>query len=567
MGKGNRNRQERTEDMTLNPQKYVQKKKSNSGAKVGAIIAVVIALLLVVVIAVNLVASSGLLLRMSTAAESDDYEVDGAMMSYLVHAAFSNHYSYMMQIAEAYGIDVSYLLTYDTSVSLKAQYQDQATGTTWFDYFADTAKQQAETMLVYCQAAKAAGVALDAEEVDAIDASIKSLEEGILAYVEQATAAGMTVSYDSYMRQNYGEGVKMSDIRKVMELQQLAAKYEGMIREEKLAAITDGDVASYYESNKLTYQVADYISYKFEAKKGTTDDAADVYAADKADIDAIVETLKGAASQEEFEQLLKDYLTEKFTAEYTETNYASYLADAEGATDEEKEAAAKAKLEEEVAKAVEKDMEALATTGKTYTADEELSTWIFGGEEGTPAADGATKAITNDDETAGTYTVTVYMVTAAAHRSAETTRTFTYLTFDKALGHTVSDAESVAAIMKDKADPAAYLEEMANSEQYAGKASFGNYEEVVRGEVGVDKLDEWMYADGRAAGDYTVLTDTTTDGAEYYIVIYLDAIGNEEWYVNCREALLDEQMTEWDDEMTKEYTVKFNSDMLDKIKM
>jgi hypothetical protein len=84
--------------------------------------------------------------------------------------------------------------------------------------------------------------------------------------------------------------------------------------------------------------------------------------------------------------------------------------------------------------------------------------------------------------------------------------------------------------------------------------------------VGVDALDEWMYADGRAAGDFTVLTDTTeTD--EYYIVIYLDEIGAEEWYVSCRDAKVDAQMSEWNDEAVKTYAVTVNEDILDDIKM
>lgn len=566
MGKGNRNRQGRTEDMALNPQKYVQqKKKSNTGVLVGTIVAGVIALLLVVVIVINLITSSGLALRMRTAAETDDFEIDGTMMSYLVHSAFTNHYSYMQQIADSYSMDISYLIQYDPIKSLKTQVRDTATGETWFDYFAETAVAQAEELLVYAQAAKANGVALDDEDQKAVDEAIDALETNVRAYVSQAKASGEMISYDSYMSQTFGEGVSMSDIRNVMELQQLASKYAAMVKEDFLEALTDDDVAAYYEENKKTYQYADYLSWEMTAEKDDKAENADEqFASDKADVDALTEKLMAATSEEAFKAVLTEYLTEKYTAAYMESDYDKLLADAKGETGEEKEAAAKEELDKKVTEAVEKDMANILSEDKAYTADDELSTWIFGGEDTDAAAVNTTFKLVEDEEE-DEYTVTVYLLTEAAHRKEQTTRTFTYLTFSKSANQTLDMANEVKGMLV--VEPSAdVLEEVANSEEYAGKVGFGSYEEVARGGVGVDALDEWMYADGRAAGDFTVLTDTTeTD--EYYIVIYLDEIGAEEWYVSCRDAKVEAQMTEWNDEAVKTYAVTVNEDILDDIKM
>ena len=210
MGKGNRNRQERAEEKVLNPEKYVKKKKSNwASAIVGPLLIALIAVLLVVVLVGNALSNGGVIMRSRTAAESEDFEVNGAMMTYYVYSSYSSYINYLYEIyssmlSSSSNINVYDYMGIDPNVSLKDQVYDKESGQTWFDYFADMAKTQVEQQLVYAQAAKEAGVTLDDEDYAAIDQNIQMVE----AYSE---LYGM--SFNSYLANNYGKGVREKDLR------------------------------------------------------------------------------------------------------------------------------------------------------------------------------------------------------------------------------------------------------------------------------------------------------------------------------------------------------------------
>lgn len=559
MGKGNRNRQERAEDKVLNPQRYVQKKKTP--AFIGPLVFAVIAVLLIVVMVGNLLVGAGIFLRAQTAAESEDFEVDGAMMSYYVYSSFATYANYFYEVyssmlsSSSTSIDVYSLMGIDADKSLKKQVYNEESGQTWFDYFADTAKTQVEQQLVYCQAAKAAGVELTEEDYAAIDASINEI-------ATHATMYG--TSLDNYLAANYGKGVKEKDVRRVMELGQLASKYAEMKHEEYLNASTPEKVEAFFTENKNDYLSTDYLSYTFTATKGTTVNADELYTAEKDKINAAADKLLALTSEEDFIQGVKDYFIEGSAEEYRTKYYDTLLSEAEGATDEEKAAAAEKALQDKLAEDAENQVTDLLTENFAYTTETELGAWAFGKDGAAAAAVNATKKIVDASKDGdGTYKVTVYLLTRAASRDEDTTRTFTYLLLEET-NYTESDAKAALALFENGEKSGEGLKAVA--EEYEKNSGCTTLEEMANGASGVEELDEWLYADGRKAGDYELISYTYED-KDFYIIVYLDEIAAEEWYIACRNAQVDEEVSDWYDEATNTYPVTVNEKVIGKVKM
>ena len=115
----------------------------------------VFAVVLVVALLFNALVGTGIFMRSRTAAETDDFEINGAVMSYYIYSAYSSYVDYWTNYYQQYfgtSVSASALIGIDGNVSLKKQIYDEKTGETWFQYFAKQAAEQVEEILVYCQA-------------------------------------------------------------------------------------------------------------------------------------------------------------------------------------------------------------------------------------------------------------------------------------------------------------------------------------------------------------------------------------------------------------------------------
>lgn len=559
MGKGNRNRQERAEDKVLNPQKYVKKKQVP--AFVGPLLIAVIAILLVVVFIGNALIGAGVFLRVRTAAQSDDFDVDGAMMSYYVYSTYASYVNYLYELYSSIlssetQINVYNYMGIDPNVSLKKQVRDESTGETWFDYFAGLATSQVEEQLVYAQAAKKAGVSLDDDDYAAIDKSIAQI---------QAYADLYGVSLNDYLASNYGKGVREKDVRNVLKLSQLASKYAEMVNDDFLAASTDEKVEAFFEKNKNDYLTADYISYELTAVKDETAEDADAqYASDKEKITAAAEKLLAMKTEDDFKEYVKSYFATGSLDSYREKYYDEYLAEAEGETEEDKKAVAEEMVKDKVAEDAEKAVADLATEDFAYTVDTDLGAWIFGKDDAAAAEVNTTFKVEDDSKDAdGTYTITVYFLTRAASRNEDTTRSFTYLLLEDT-HYAETDAQAALALFENGEKSSAGL--LAVGQDYTNKSACTTLEEIAVGDTGVDELDAWLFDADRKAGDYTQIT-YTYDDTEFYVIAYVDEIGPAEWYVDCRDAQVEEEMSDWYEEASKTYVVTVNQKVVNKVKM
>ena len=538
MGKGNRARLERAQNKLDQPQTYVAAKKQKPNWANTAIV-LFIAVVLVLSLTLSILQNSGAMMRASSAIKTDNYTVSGTMVSYF----FNSQYSAFLQ---NYGSIASYL-GLDTSKSLKEQPCSMIENGTWFDYFMGTTTAYVEELLTCCEYAKANGITLDESDEAEIDKAIEALNE---------TAFNSNYSLNGYISAVYGSGVKVKDLRAAMEMTLLANKAAIAANDKLKAALTEENIVAYFDEHPENFLSASYAVQEFEATLATID--KDDYA-DTAAYDAAVADAKAAYEAEKADLLAqakeyegaKDYqaFLDKLTADIT-AKYDGYYDDDSSLNESEREAKEKNQIAA--------DLEAALVEGYAYqdpTAEEsdELAKWIFA--DGRKVGD--TYVIEDEDEEKGTYTVYAYCVASTVAREDYTTVNMAYAMFP------ASEAASstVAADLKTKLAGVTTKEAFENVMKDQSSSGHGVIENLRKNTFGFETVDEYLYADGRVAGDCEVINC----GTEYIAVVLYMGEGDVAWHAAAAEYALTEQMNAWYEEIATTYAVTVNEKALSKI--
>ena len=262
MGKGNRKRTENAQNAltTATPRKASQKKEMPTW--VGTMIVLIMVGALVAFAVVTALNSRGTFNRMRNVAETDNFEVTVPMMSYMV---YNQYQSYLAQI-QSYGsgnISIKGDSTGDAlnkNKPLRDQKYSAKEGegvVTWFDHFAKQAEDNVKQVLACCEAAYAAGIELDEDDLAVIEGELAAFD---------AYAAQVGYSTNAYVGMMFGEGVRLKDVEKMMKLTQLATKWTSMKSEEFFNGVTLDQITAYYNENQDKYDAfCDIIGYSFTA--------------------------------------------------------------------------------------------------------------------------------------------------------------------------------------------------------------------------------------------------------------------------------------------------------------
>ena len=257
---------------------------------------IVIAVILVATLSLVFIQSSGIILRSNTVYETENYKVSASMMQYVVNGQYQKFYSDYGMYASSFGLDTTKSLklqkfdktNYFVSMFLGLGEEFDNFEGTWYDYFWKISEDQMMNILVLCEAAKAANITLDQAEKDKIDEEIDnlykdmdSINEENRKYYEENYGQKNYVTFDgikAYLTACYGQGVKISDIRKVLELAHLSQKFDTQASADILEALKNDEAAikSYYEGKKSNYQKADYLSFTFSASYTKPSDSTKV---------------------------------------------------------------------------------------------------------------------------------------------------------------------------------------------------------------------------------------------------------------------------------------------------
>ncbi len=526
MGKGQRSREARAgkrEEMKKAAAKQLRRKKFNK--IIGICVAVVAVIGIAAVVIYNSIASTGYFLRNTIALSTENYKVDNAMMTYYVK---NQYYSFANQNSE-------YLSMYglDTSKSLKEQSYGDGT---WLDYFVEQAKTQANDLLLLAEKAKAEGYSLDEEDN-------KSIDDAIASFKTYADSSNMTL--DAYFSNMFGRGINEDDIRRAMNLTQIASKYY----EDYDAKIkyTDDELQKYFNENKEDYIKADYISHSFTASynSNATDDEK---AAAKADAKAKAEALAAAGSVDKFKAEIEKILTDKYTAQAKE--------EAEENEDEQP-------TEDDIKASVDADLAAAQRT-KSYTQseDDDVGLWMF--------KDSRAVGDTYVDEPADdatTFTYTAYIITKTQYFDDYVTANARHILLSTDKYKTAEAAKTKAdEILKKYNDSDTkteeYFEKLAkeNSDDVNVETNGGLYEGVTKDYNYPEAFYKWCYDSERKVGDVGVIESDS--GAH---VMYYSGTGDIAWKIAAKANKKNDDYEAYLKELATTYTVTNNESALDKI--
>lgn len=563
MGKSNRIRNDRASDVLFGAP--APKKKNGMPSWALNAIAITGAVLLLASVVLLALTSNGVFGRMQTVMKSDNFRVTENMMNYYAKSQYSSFVQENSSYLSAYGLD--------TGKALEDQaYSTDANGNvtkTWRDVMMESTVEQVKEILVYCEAAKAAGFELD-------DEAKQSIEDQLSMYEVYATYYSM--SADNYIAANYGKGMKLKDIRAAVELATLATAYSEKIGTDIESAISKDDIKAEYDANKLDYDLVDYYKHTFsvtleearEAVEATlaegteaTDEQViakykEMIAAERANAEAlskitdkdalraeIIKLIAEDTFDDSYESAMKNVKKEdkephdvrkevlekviaavkddsEFVVKSTEATETAEAKEGLTSTKKDgdktvytvlgKEASeeyynAFVKFADSFYTSVEKAATNAVSEGAKYDEKDEAIKWMFGDE----AVTGGFKTIEAGD--------TKEDLGKEAAKLKSFSATVYYLVKDvypdeavsKNLGIIVfsdkSKAESAATRIAEMGEiTAEKLEALAN--ELGG--TYADYKDCAEGTVGVDAFDAWVFAEGRTVGSFTKADEIIT---------------------------------------------------------
>ena len=494
MGKAKRTKLKRAEEQARLDKAREQKKAEHRDTMKIAVIAVSILLVIAILVAsccliVLSIRSTGNYLRDRVSITSEHFEVNNAMVSYFFRDSFNAQRSYFDYYQSYYNLN--------TSMPLREQkYNDSMT---WFDYFMNSTSSNIANMLILAEAAHDAGMEITDVEEGRIDMTIRAMQK-------HADEAG--VSLEKYIHNNYGLGVKESDIRDALELYYLNQKfyYDALSKIE----VTDDEIKKQYEENENDYLKVSYKVYTF--RKTTEGKTADEKA----------EELASAKSLKDFDITLR-----KILAEDKMSN-------------------------DNIDSAVENSV----VNNASYNESAEYSKWLF--EDGRKEND--VKTIKADSGN-----VSVYFVTEPAHLDESETKNVRHILYSFDDYETKEECKAAAdAILeqfkKDGGGEEAFADLANRYSSDTGSAMNGGlYENVAEGQM-VEEFEDWIFDEDRKAGD----TDVIETSYGYHVMYYVGN-GRPAWEATVYSELVSDKYSDLAEDYTADYKVNVDTKKLNNI--
>lgn len=417
MGKGNREQNERA-SATLATAKSGKKTKKGLPVWAGTLILVTVLVALVLIATFSALSAKGVFLHGKTVASTEHYEVNAAMMSYVIYSEYQNFVN--QYSSSSYGNILQYIRgtggdSLSTSKGLRSQYYSKPTEKspetatmTWFDYFARSAEKQVTQVLTYCEIANYYGVTLDADDYATIDNSINTM-------TEYAKTRGY--SANEYLMAMYGKGVTVKEVRRMMELSQLSSKMANIKQEEFENGVVEVRIDEEYAANHSKYDLyTGYIGYTFTAefkpeKADNKDGDFEEYEKLCNEYKTFVESMKAITDPAEFRTKISGFIYDRTYKKTYDEEIAKETGEEEAkkkATEAAEKASADATLSMEV------------PHHKKGDDTNNLDTWLYDAERkiGDITTIMDENAAKNDDGTfvdKATSTFSVYLMTALPH--------------------------------------------------------------------------------------------------------------------------------------------------------
>ena len=546
-----------------------------------------------------------------TLLSTEHFKITVAMMSYMVYSEYQSLVSTYNQYSQQIGftvpipggnggnaLDQSKMLREQTYATKDEAGNALATPMTWFDYFAQRAKEDLKRMLAVCEVAHKLGKTLSEAELAAIESSLKNLESYASYYGYETEA---------YVAALYGKGVTVADVREMMKIMQLANTYNDEYVQGILDSVTEQMILEEYEKFNLGDEenrydtFVDYISFDLSCsfKPSTAKDAETARAENEANA-AIYEQTKqkykemadalASTSPEQFEEKLYELCLEILLEQERDK---ALSAKGEGETlSEEEEAACLTKAQEGAADTVKGAVLKNVDVNASSTSPE-FHDWMM--DEGATRGEGdifmntgeydafgnvvgsADAASTEYKSVSSRYSV--YLLKSGLHRDEEVLRTVGHILFTtdtykdkisltgltgpvKTLAVRVLErvgvlsakemAKELVTLMQEEGkitqktvgDNVYYVVDQevfkAYGEQYTEDGNVF-YEDVYKGQM-VETFENWLFDEARVEGEISIEAVETPYG--YHVMMYC---GNEKqvWSETVKSNVAEREYDAW----------------------
>ncbi len=511
----------------LQEQKEAKKLKLTTAVFVIVMAAVLIAGL--VLIGWNVVKSSGIVEKSTTALTVGDHKLNSVEMTYYFHDTINQWQSQYGDYASIFGLD--------TTKPLNTQsYGEEGT---WADYFLEQATQNAKADYALYDKAIAEGYTVDEEIQSSIDTNMSTYS---------LYAAFNQVDIDTFLKLTFGNGASEKSLRKHLEVSAIATTYyqdhqESLTYDD--AAIRDYEKDSFNDYSSFSYANYYLPVSSFEAEDATesTDEAVE---ATEAATEEATEEVTEAATEEATEEV-----TEAATEEATEASEetAETTGDSGNAADAAKAAAESlltATTQEELDAAIAAlAINAESTTAASTKAEDTLYTnistiyreWLAeSGREKNDIQLFADESTTTGEDGTETTTVKGYYVVMYldSNDNAQPMSNVRHLlvqfeggTTDENGTTTYSDEEKAAA----KSEAEGYLKQWQDGEKTqdsfialvkehsddTSASEGGLFEDINPASSYVENFLNWSIDDSRKAGDAEVIETEYGYHVMYYV--------------------------------------------------
>ena len=398
------------------------------------------------------------------------------------------------------------LLSYiglDTSKKLSSQKCSFDTNKTWAEYFSERAVDSIKETYTLSMESEKAGFTPDREDIDSHISEYKTVFE--------KAAKENKLSLDSYIKAIYGKGVTWDKFVFYLERAVIAEQYSQKVLDD--IKVEEDEITKYFNDNKASYYEIDYRAVDF------------TYAADKED------SKKEAKAK-----------ADEFVGKITDEESFKTLA--------------WATLSDETKKSYEKaeNTDFTLKTGSTAsTLDSSVSKWIIDPER--KAGD------TFVADISGSHKYTVYYFKNASLRDYKLAD-FRLASVAKSKENAETKANELLEKFNASDKTAGAIEKIIT--EYDADSKGGVFENISKGSMPA-KLNEWIFADGRKAGDTAVIyNDATKDSEVYYVVCYIED-GDVYWHAAATSSVRQQKYNETYEAFAKNYETVSDKDVINSL--
>lgn len=443
------------------------------------------------------------------AVQSKYYSFSLGDMQYLY---YDNYNDFMNENSENVNIDVE--------KSLRVQFYDKDNNITWYDYFLQQAKDNAESFILLASAAKDEGYKLSEKEK-------KEIDELITAFKEYGAEEGYSLS--GYIEYAYGKGITEKNVRHCQEIKKLATRYYTEKIDERILDFTDEDYETFLGNHFEDYAgrtcMIDYTYFSFEAQfeEGFTDSQKEE---SRNNSYKLAEELRDCGSAEKFDEIILKYIE------------TAKLAESQGMSSREY-------------------LDTIYKGSSYYNQDDDFSKWAFSDER----KSGDTTIIEVKENV-----FVAYYLNKSIYFDEKPTKNFRQILLETE-NYADADAAKKTALNIisewEKGEATEYSFKKFVKEYSTDSSSIENdglYLYVREGELQIDFFDDWLFDENRKVGD----TGLIKSDAGYHILYFCgDAVPS--WQASLIPEMQNDLYAELKAPLKDKYNVKFADALLDKI--